>query len=105
MSLLLPNQLIVTLSKDSVTVTHQSRGLRSRILQQQHVAINSNLDAEKSAWLQATRTLDSVLALMPIKPKTSLQIIVANDLADLVALNIELTVFCFIRKNGNCLPR
>ena len=79
MSLLLPNQLIVTLSKDSVTVTHQSRGLRSRILQQQHVAINSNLDAEKSAWLQATRTLDSVLALMPIKPKTSLQIIVAND--------------------------
>jgi hypothetical protein len=78
-SLLLPNQLTVTLSIDSVAVMHQSRGLRKRILQQQHVALNSDLDAEKPAWQQATRTLDSVLALMPIKPKTSLQIIVAND--------------------------
>ncbi len=84
MSLLLPNQLTVTLSIDSVAVIHQSRGLRSRILQQQHIAITPNagvgdsLDAEP-AWLQATRTLENVLALMQIKPKTTIQIIVAND--------------------------
>lgn len=81
MSLLLPNQLTVTLSLDSVAVIHQSRGLRSRILQQQHIAIapSVGLDDEKSVWLQATRSLENVLALMQIKPKTTIQIIVAND--------------------------
>lgn len=80
MSLLLLNQLTVTLSIDSVAAVHQARGLRSRILQQQHIAITpkSDLDAEP-VWLQATRTLENALALMQIKPKTSIQIIVAND--------------------------
>lgn len=77
MSLLLLNQLTVTLSIDSVAVVHQARGLRSRILQQQHIAITPN--DETPAWLQATRTLENALALMQIKPKTSIQIIVAND--------------------------
>jgi hypothetical protein len=65
---------------DSVAVMHQSRGLRSRILQKQHLAIApSDLDAEKPAWLQATRTLESALAAMQIKSKTTIQIIIAND--------------------------
>lgn len=81
MSLLLPNQLTVTLSIDSVAVIHQSCGLRSRILQQQQVSITPNidLDAEKTVWQQATRMLENVLAAMQIKPKTTLQIIIAND--------------------------
>ncbi len=79
MSLLLPNQLTVTLSKDSVAVIHQSRGLRNRILQQQHVALNSDFDTEKPAWLQAAGKLESVLVLMQIKPKTTMQIIISND--------------------------
>jgi hypothetical protein len=84
-SLLLPNQLTVTLSIDSVTAIHQSRGLRSHILQQQHMAIARNvglgdsLNAEKPVWLQATHALENVLTLMQIKPKTTLQIIIAND--------------------------
>ena len=77
MSLLLPNQLTVTLSIDSVAVIHQSRGLRSRILQQQHIAVVPS--EERAVWLQATRALESALAAMQIKPKTTMQIIVAND--------------------------
>lgn len=79
MSLLLPNQLTVTLSKDSIVVTYQTRGLRSRILQQQHVALNSDSDTENPTCLQAVGTLESVLAAMQIKPKTNIQIIVEND--------------------------
>ena len=77
MSLLLPNQLTVTLSIDSVALVHQSRGLRKKILQQQHIA--AMLSAERTVWLQATRTLESALAAMQIKPKTTIQIIIAND--------------------------
>lgn len=77
MSLLLPNQLTVTLSIDSVAVINQSRGLGSRILQQQHVAVMPS--AERTVWLQATRALESALAAMQIKPKATLKIIVAND--------------------------
>lgn len=85
MSLLLPNQLTVTLGIDSIAVIHQSRGFPNRILQQQHISIAPNivldvgLDAEKSAWLQAVGKLESVLVAMQIKPKTTLQIIIAND--------------------------
>lgn len=81
MSLLLPNQLTVTLSIDSVTAVYQSRGLRSRILQQQHISIAPNivLNAEPPVWLQAVGKLESALAAMQIKSKTSIQIILAND--------------------------
>ena len=81
MSLLLANQLTVTLSIDSITAVYQSRGLRSRILQQQHIALapKNDSDAEKPLWHQATHALENMLALMQIKPKTTLQIIIAND--------------------------
>lgn len=77
MSLLLPNQLTVTLSIDSVAVIHQSCGLRNRILQRQHIAVMPS--EERTVWLQATRALESALAAMQVKPKTTLKIIVAND--------------------------
>jgi hypothetical protein len=76
-SLLLPNQLTVTLSIDGVTVIHQARGLRNRILQQQNIAVVPS--EERTVWLQATRALESALAAMQINPKTSLQVIIAND--------------------------
>ena len=81
MSLLLPNQLIVKLSIESVTVIHRSRGLRRQIMQQQNIAIalNEDLHSEKSVWLQAIRTLEIAMAAMQIKPKTTLQIIIADD--------------------------
>jgi hypothetical protein len=76
-SLLLPNQLTVTLSIDSVAVIHQARGLSKQILQQQHIAVMPS--EERTVWLLATRTLESALAAMQIKPKTTIQIIISND--------------------------
>jgi uncharacterized protein YqgQ len=75
--LLLPNQLNVTLSANSISMTNQSRGLRSRVLDQQHVSITQN-DSEL-IWKQATDQLEKLLSAMQVNPRTRLSTVLSSD--------------------------
>lgn len=77
MLVLLPNQLKVSLSKDSVACIQTAGGLFGRVLKQQHIAITAM--ANELPWTSALNKLESLLALMQIKPKTQLKIILSSD--------------------------
>jgi hypothetical protein len=74
---LLPNQLTVSLSKDSVACIQTAGGLFGRVLKQQHVAITPTTN--ELPWSTALNKFESLLAPMQIKPKTQLKIILSSD--------------------------
>jgi len=83
-SLLSVNQLLAVLGTDSVAVVSRLRGLRNRLIDQQHVTFIQ--ESEDIAWNRAVIQLDGMLATMQVKPKTNLHITLASDFVRYLSL-------------------
>jgi hypothetical protein len=88
-SLLLANQLLVTISEDSFAMIHRARGFTGRILDQKHEDFsqeNGGTLNQSFLWQKTLSHLDTLFASMKISPKTQLKVILASDFVRYLSL-------------------
>jgi len=88
-SLLLANQLLVTISEDSLAMIHRARGTAGRVLDQKHQNFsqeNEGMLHQSFLWQRALGHLDTLFASMKIAPRTQLKVILASDFVRYLSL-------------------